>query len=217
MPDAILVEDDPRLGPLVVRVLSDEHELRWARSIADADALLKERKPAVMIVDRRLPDGDGLDLVASLRRDGFTGPVLILTAMGAVGDRIEGLDRGANDYLVKPFDVGELLARLRALTRDYSSEGEPMSVAGWDLFPATGALYSPYAGRIDLTRRECALLAAFFTEPERLFTRAELLRAAFDVADVPGTIDTYVHYLRQKAGSDIIDTVHGRGYRLGLR
>jgi len=123
MAEAILVEDDPRLGALLVLALSEEHKVHWAHTATQASEMVADRRPELMVVDPALPDGDGLDLVARLRREGLTVPILILMAMGTSIDRIEGLGRGANDYVVEPFDVDELLARLRALTRDYSPEG----------------------------------------------------------------------------------------------
>ena len=168
-----------------------------------------------IVVDRRLPGLDGASVVRSLRSGRVVSPILMLTALGAVHDRVEGLDAGANDYLVKPFEFDELLARLRALTRTFTGEGREIPIGEWRLYPDSRCVYSPYDGRIQLTERESALLRLFADHPLRTFTRAQILEAVFQADEQPGTVDTYVHYLRRKTDQDIITTVRGEGYRLG--
>ena len=170
----------------------------------------------VMVVDRRLPTLDGLTIVETLRRAGASVPILILTALGTVQDKVRGLDAGADDYLVKPFEFDELFARLRAIRRVGNGEGPFVRIGEWEFYPESRAVYSPYDGRTILTDRESALLKLFAVNPQRTFTRDDILSAVFSKDDTPGTVDTYVHYLRKKTDPGIVQTVRGRGYRLGL-
>jgi DNA-binding response OmpR family regulator len=170
----------------------------------------------VMVVDRGLPAIEGVDLVARLRARGIGAPILLLTARNTVADRVEGLDAGAQDYLGKPFDVDELLARLRALLRPVSGLAEELPLGRGRLVVGenrvTGAAD---AMDVTLSPRETALLATMARRPTRIFTREELLESIFEGAETPGAVDTYVHYLRRKLGSGVVDTIHGVGYRLG--
>lgn len=204
-----------QLGPLIERVLDESYDVTRA---VDGEAGLRaglDDDFDVMVIDRRLPLGNGLDLVQALRRHRVVTPILMLTALGSVADRVDGLDAGADDYLVKPFDFDELLARLRALRRTYSGQGPLIDIGHWQFYPESRTVYSPYDGRIQLTVRESALLRMLANEPLRTFTRAHILRAVFENDELPGTVDTYVHYIRRKTDKDIIETVRGEGYRLG--
>lgn len=214
-PKLLLVEDDPALGPIVRDVLGLDWDVCWTTTIAQASAVLTNQVFAVLVVDRGLPDGDGLDLVARERRTGLSTPALMLTALGQVADRVAGLDAGANDYLTKPFDFEELQARLRALTRDYTGRGRAIEIGGWTFFADNHTIESPYAGRILLTEKESELLAVLASAPDTAFSRQQLLASVFEHGEQPGTIDTYVHYLRRKTDKDLIETVRGKGYRLG--
>jgi two-component system response regulator QseB len=211
----LLVEDDPRLGPLIVEGLRDVYDVTL---VADGTAGLRigqDRLFDVMVIDRRLPGLDGIELVRRLRIGAVKVPILILTALGAVKDRVDGLDAGANDYLVKPFEFEELRARLRALTRTFTSLGDPIFIGEWEFYPVSGAIHSPYDGRISLTERETGLLTLLADNPERVFSRQQILTAVFSSEETLGTVDTYVHYLRRKVDRDIIHTVRKHGYRLG--
>ena len=161
-----------------------------------------------------LPAIDGVELVRRLRQRGVAAPVLILTARAAVADRVEGLDAGAQDYLVKPFEVDELLARLRALLRRTVDEATELDLGGRRL-DVTGRRVVGGGQVVDLSGREAALLEVLARRPQQVFTRPQLLAAVFDPADDPGSVDTYVYYLRRKLGRDCVTTVHGVGYRLG--
>ena len=211
----LLVEDDPQLGPLVEGVLSETYDVRLVTDGERAvEAVVTEAFDA-LVVDRRLPGMDGTVVVRTLRDRGVVTPILMLTALGALRDRVEGLDSGADDYLVKPFEFDELLARLRALTRTYSGEGVELAVGDWRFYPESRCIYSPYDGRILLTAREAALLRVLAESPLRTFTREHILRAVFESDEQPGTVDTYVHYVRRKTAPELITTVRGEGYRLG--
>lgn len=211
----LLVEDDPALGPLVEEVLSEVYDV--VRHVDGRGGLIAalDGDFDVLVVDRRLPSLDGIGIVEALRRGRVTAPILLLTALGTVADRVDGLDAGADDYLVKPFEFDELLARLRALTRVFDASGATLLIGDWRFSPADRLLSSPYGGRLVLTDRESDLLAVLAREPDRTFSREHLLRVAFPAGEKPGTVDTYVHYLRRKAEPEIVLTVRGRGYRLG--
>jgi two-component system, OmpR family, response regulator QseB len=213
----LLVEDDPQLAAMLKQLLTEEgYVVSIGRDGQDGlhQALMQEFD--VMVVDRGLPAIEGVDLVARLRARGVGAPILLLTARNTVADRVEGLDAGAQDYLGKPFDVDELLARLRALLRPVSALAEELPLGRGRLVVGenrvTGAAD---AMDVTLSPRETALLATMARRPTRIFTREELLESIFEGAETPGAVDTYVHYLRRKLGSGVVDTIHGVGYRLG--
>ena len=212
----LLVEDDPQLGPLMAHVL---REVYTVTLVADGTAGLAAALTTefdVMIIDRRLPLLDGLGLVSALRAKRVTTPILMVTALGALRDRVDGLDTGANDYLVKPFEFDELFARLRAIRRVFTGEGTMIVIGAWEYHPESRTIHSPYDGRIVLTERENDLLKLLAANPERTFSRNQILKAVFSDEDLPGTVDTYVHYLRRKTDVGAVVTVRGQGYRLGV-
>jgi two-component system response regulator QseB len=211
----LLVEDDPQLGPLIIELLADDFDVSLVPDGRQGLHLGLTRDWDVMVIDRGLPLLEGTALIAALRRRGVATPILILTALGSVPDRVEGLDAGANDYLVKPFDAEELAARLRALTRSYRLPARVVPIGDWSLDLPGRFLSSPYGDRVVLSPREAELLSVLAGEPRRVFSRAQILAAAFGREDRPGSVDTYVHYLRRKLGKGIIRTVHGTGYQLG--
>ncbi len=211
----LLVEDDPRLGPLIEGVLAETYQVV---RVTDGLTGLEHGSNGMfdaIVVDRRLPGMEGADVVRSLRERRVVTPILMLTALGALNDRVEGLDAGANDYLVKPFEFDELLARLRALTRTFTGEGRELPIGEWRLYPESRCIYSPYDGRIQLTERESAILRLLAENPLRTFSRQQILEAVFHGDEQPGTVDTYVHYLRRKTDPELVTTVRGEGYRLG--
>lgn len=211
----LIVEDDAKLGPIMRDVLARDWNVTLVCDLASAQETLVNRIFDVAIVDRRLPDGDGIDLIRWLRQRGDATPVLMLTALGEVIDKVNGLDAGANDYLAKPFDFLEVGARLRALTRDYARPSKGRAIGSWTYFAHNDTIESPYTGRILLTEKESALLAVLAAQPDTAFTRQQLLNAVFDRGEQLGTVDTYVHYIRRKTDRDLIETVRGVGYRLG--
>ncbi|HWU58170.1 MAG TPA: response regulator transcription factor [Microbacteriaceae bacterium] len=214
-PDLLLIEDDQQLGPIVSGVLQQYYEVTL---VADGQLGLEAALHGdfdVMVIDRRLPSLDGLSIVQHLRAGRVTCPILMLTALGTTGNTVEGLDAGANDYLVKPFDFDVLLARLRALTRVFHAQGPALPVGNWMFYPDDNCIFSPHIGRILLTPRESDLLRLFAEHPEKTFSRRRILRAVFREDEQPGTVDTYVHYLRRKTDKDVVLTVRGQGYRLG--
>jgi two-component system response regulator QseB len=215
-PSLLLVEDDRELAELLVRVLSGEgYRVTVA---ADGQRALHLGLTAdwdLLVVDRGLPAIEGLDLIARLRSRGVSAPTLVLSARGTTEDRVEGLDAGAEDYLAKPFDVSELLARLRALTRRHTDRSGALAVAGGRLHLDTRLVERPGHDDVQLSEREAALLAVLASRPRRVFSRGELLAQVFSDAESETVVDTYVHYCRRKLGRDVVATVRGLGYRLG--
>lgn len=215
LPRLLYVEDEPETAAIVTEVLSEHYAVDHAPDGERALDLALHRRYDAMVIDRRLPGMSGTDLTGAIRTARITTPILLLTALGTVADRVDGLDLGANDYLVKPFDFAELLARLRALRRGFDAVGHRREIGDWLFTPTTGALYSPTGARIALTRAESQLLELLTSSPEHVFTREEILDAVFPTGESAGTVEAYVHYVRRKSTPELIETVRGRGYRVG--
>lgn len=211
----LIIEDDPRLGAVMRDVLAADWTVDLVESAEAGLELIRIQAFDVMVIDRGLPGMSGDSCVRELRRQRLSTPILILTALGQLHDRVEGLDAGANDYLVKPFEFDELNARLRALTRRYDGIGTSYQIGGWTFYADDRIIESPYSGRIVLTETEAELLTVLAAEPERTFSREQLLARAFAQGESATTVETYVHYLRRKTERDVIQTIRGRGYRLG--
>jgi two-component system response regulator QseB len=212
----LLVEDDADLSELLTETLADEGYL--VDQAPDGQRGLHlglTREYEVMVIDRLLPGLDGLDLVARLRSRAVAARTLMLTALGTVEDRIAGLDAGADDYLVKPFDLDELSARLRALCRRTAEAAEALRIGSGLLDLAVRDAVLPDGGRVPLSAREFELLRVLAARPNAVHSRSELRRRVFDEAAAASLVDTYVYYLRRKLGRTIVRTVHGLGYRLG--
>ncbi|MGH3623954.1 MAG: response regulator transcription factor [Sciscionella sp.] len=218
----LVVEDDPELVAMLRTLLTEEgYAVETALDGHRALHVGLTQDYDVIVLDRGLPAIEGLDLLARLRERGVTTPVLVLSAQGNPADRVAGLDAGAEDYLPKPFDVDELLARLRALRRRHLDTARSLPVGDRRLeldtrlvVPAAGDAGAA-AGPLRLSQRECALLATLAARPSRVFTRRDLLAIAFPDAESEAVVDTYVHYLRRKLGPCVVATVHGRGYQMG--
>ena len=215
----LVVEDDGELGELLLRAFAGAG---YAADLArDGQAGLHRaltRHYDLLIIDRGLPAIEGLDLLARLRRSGVPAPALILTALGTVADRVAGLDGGAEDYLVKPFELDELLARVRVLLRRPAAPAGhvlPVGEAEFDLITrtVTGEDGLP----VTLSGRESDLLRLLAENPARVFSRREIVATVFPESTTETLADTYVHYLRRKLGPGVIATVRGTGYQLGRR
>ena len=141
--------------------------------------------------------------------------MIILSALGLPRDRVEGLDAGAEDYLAKPFDVAELLARVRALRRRHSDRSEMLPVPGGWLVVPNREVERPGRDAVALSDRECSLLEILARRPQLVYSRSELMLRVFAGADDEGVVDTYVHYLRRKLDKQVVRTVRGLGYQLG--
>jgi two-component system, OmpR family, response regulator QseB len=213
----LVVEDDPEVGPLLVRLFHGSGYS--AELVRDGQAGLHHaltRTYDVMIIDRGLPAIEGLDLLSRLRRSGVTTPALILTALGTVADRVAGLDGGAEDYLVKPFDVDELLARVRVLLRPRPRTIDPELMIGDAHFDLIRRRIDLPDGRpVTLSGRESDLLRLLAESPDTVFSRDEIADRVFPDAATAALADTYVHYLRRKLGPTVVTTVRGAGYQLG--
>jgi DNA-binding response OmpR family regulator len=211
----LLVEDDRTLGPMLSEILAEVYDVELVGDGQQALHAALTRSFDVMVVDRGLPGIEGIDLIARLRRSGVTTPVLVLTARGTVADRIDGLDAGAEDYLVKPFDIDELLARLRALLRRNVDSAVTLDLGRRRLELRSRTVVGDERTAVELSATECRLLEVLARRPRQVFTRPELLELVFDSGDGPGSVDTYVYYLRRKLGKEAVHTVHGLGYRWG--
>ncbi len=219
----LLVEDDARLSRSLARLLEqDRHNVEVAPDgQTGVDIALGENGIDVVILDLGLPDISGLEVARRIRREKRELAILMLTARDTVGDRVSGLDSGADDYVVKPFSYDELAARLRALAR--RAEGvarrpEPNLVAGPITLDEATRTVTVHEKPVDLSPREFSLLESLLRHPGQALSRDQLLDQAwpFGVAVTPNAVDAYVHYLRTKLGSegDRIETVRGVGYRL---
>jgi two-component system OmpR family response regulator len=191
-----------------------------AREGEDALVRASATEYDAIVLDVMLPGIDGFETCRRLREDGVWAPILMLTARDAVEDRIEGLDRGADDYLLKPFSFAELLARLRALARRGTVERPTvLEVGDLRLDPASRRVWRGDA-EVSLSAKEFALLEAFMRRPGRVLTRFQLLEHAWDYEyeNRSNVVDVYVRYLREKVdrpfGAESIETVRGAGYRL---
>ncbi len=219
----LLIEDDPRLGRALGRLLEgDRHVVELADDgETGLDLATSLDGVDVVILDVGLPDMSGFDVARRIRRAKRDVPILMLTARDTVGDRVTGLDAGADDYLVKPFAYDELSARLRALTRRADPGGrrpEPKLQAGPIVLDETLRAVSVEGRNVDLSPREFSLLESFLRHPGQALSRDQLLDQAwpYGVAVTPNAVDAYVHYLRTKLGDagQRIETVRGVGYRL---
>lgn len=217
-PRILVVEDDSRLLSMLEALLAGEgYEVVVA---ADGQRALHEgltRTFDVLLLDRGLPVIDGLDVLTRLRGRGVLTPALVLSALANPADRVEGLNRGAEDYLAKPFDIEELLARLRALRRRLASTVPVLAIPGGTLDVGSRSVTKPDGQVVPLSEREGDLLEKLARRPEQVFSRRDLLGSVFADADDEGVVDTYVHYLRKKLGRESVLTVRGVGYRLGRR
>lgn len=212
----LLVEDDHELGVLIDRALTGaDIETTIAPDGQRGLHLALTEHFDAMIVDRGLPAIEGLDLIGRLRSRGVTTPLLVLSARAAVQDRVDGLNAGAEDYLPKPFDVAELIARVRALLRRHAEQADSLPVPGGRLHLELRQVEQADGALIQLSERETSLLRVLASRPGQVFSRGDLRNRVFDDAESDGLVDTYVHYLRRKLGRGVVRTVRGVGYRLG--
>jgi len=211
----LLVEDDPMIGEALLDLLRAEHyAVDWVRDGAMADTALRTQHYDVVLLDLGLPKRDGIEVLQALRTRRDRTPVLVATARDAVADRVAGLDAGADDYVVKPYDTSELLARIRALVRRGAGVAEPVfSHQGVTLNPATRE--ATLDGQpVPLSAKEWAVLEPLIARPGVVLSRAQLEEKLYGWKDdiSSNAIEVYIHGLRKKLGSGFIQTVRGLGY-----
>lgn len=214
----LLIEDDTVLGAAVRdQISADGHSVDWVTRLDAAGDHLKSVGYDLLLLDLMLPDGRGQPFLRKLRAAGDVTPVIILSALDQISDRIDGLNAGADDYMIKPFDLSELTARLNAVARRYSGNPNPIiSFRGLDIDLAARSVHR--AGKaVPLTAREWVLFEAFLQRPGQLLSKTQLEDRlyAFDAEIDSNTIEVHVSRLRKKLGHDAIETQRGLGYRLG--
>ena len=213
----LLAEDDPMIGASVRRGLAqDGFAVDWVEDGRAAQLALAEHVHDALLLDLGLPRLGGIELLSAMRRSGDSRPVLIMTARDAIADRVAGLDAGADDYLVKPFDLNELAARLRALLRRETGRAAPILVYGdIELNPAMRELRLGGVP-VDLSPREFALLAALLARPGAILSRTQLEEKLYgwDDAVESNAVEVHIHSLRKKLGADVIRNVRGVGWML---
>ena len=213
----LLAEDDTLLGDgLRAGLRQSGFQVDWVRDGAAAERELRAQPYAAAVLDLGLPLMDGLDVLASIRRAGVTLPVLVLTARDTVPDRIRGLDRGADDYVVKPVDLDELAARLRALVRRAHGLPQDMLQAQGVTLDVAGRSVSRDGAAVALSTREFDLLHALMLSAGRVLSREQLEQQLYSWGQEveSNAVEVHVHHLRKKLGAELIQTVRGVGYLL---
>jgi len=214
----LLIEDDTILGAAIRdHIAADNHSVDWVMRLDAAGDHLDSAVYDLVLLDLMLPDGRGIAFLRALRRRGSATPVVILTALDQISDRIAGLNAGADDYMTKPFDLSELSARLGAVARRYSGNPNPLVAIG-NLEIDLAARTVLCDGRpVDLTGREWALFEAFVQHPGQVLSKGQLEERlyAFGAQVESNTIEVHVSRLRKKLGHAVVETVRGIGYRLG--
>jgi two-component system, OmpR family, response regulator len=214
----LLIEDDKVIGSAIREQLEcDGHSVDWAMRLDAAGDACAGANFDLMLLDLMLPDGRGIPFLKTLRKSGSKMPVMILTALDQISDRIEGLNAGADDYLVKPFDLIELSARIGAVARRYSGNPNPVFEMQ-DLVVDIAARNVTRAGKpVALTAREWVILEAFIQKPTQLISKSQLEDRlySFDSEVESNAIEVHISRLRKKLGAAAIRTERGLGYRLG--
>jgi len=213
----LLVEDDPQLGDgLTVGLRQLDYAVDWVKDGVSADAALATDSYGVMILDLGLPRMSGMDLLAKIRDRGLDLPVLILTARDGLADKIAGFDSGADDFLVKPVALEELVARIRAIAR--RAAGRALSIIRHGRLTLDPAGHTVHLDDhpVDLSAREFAVLQTLLENAGRVLTRSQIESAIYDWRDEPesNVLEVHIHYLRKKLGNDLIKTLRGVGYTI---
>lgn len=214
----LLVEDDALVGAGIRTGLEvSGFTVDWVASAADARLALTGVDSDLVVLDLGLPDADGLDLLREWRAQGVNLPVLVLTARDAVADRVAGLQSGADDYLLKPFDLDELAARVRALLRRAGGRARPLIEHGAIRVDPASRTVRRNGREVALTRREFTLLLKLLSAPQRIVDVEQLKDSLYglETSVESNAVNVHIHHLRRKLGSRLIRTVRGLGYRLG--
>lgn len=214
----LLIEDDTVLGAAVRdQIAGDGQSVDWVTRLDAAGDAVRGASYDLILLDLMLPDGRGIGFLKALRTRGDVTPVIVLTALDQVSDRIEGLNAGADDYLVKPFDLAELSARIGSVARRYSGNPNPLITHGpLDIDLASRSIRRE-GKPVQLTAREWALFETLLSRPGQILSKAQLEEKlyAFDAEVESNTIEVHVSRLRKKLGFGVIETERGMGYRLG--
>ncbi|MBI4995752.1 MAG: response regulator transcription factor [Rhodocyclales bacterium] len=213
----LLVEDDPQLGDgLTVGLRQSGFAVDWVKDGAAADQALSTENFDVVVLDLSLPKLAGMEVLKRLRARGQTLPALILTARDATADKIAGLDSGADDYLVKPIDLDELAARIRAIVRRAAGRAEPVLRSGSVTLEPASRRVTMADAPIELSAREFAVLHALMENAGRVMSRAQLESSIYGWRDEPDSnaLEVHIHHLRKKLGTDFIKTLRGVGYMI---
>jgi DNA-binding response OmpR family regulator len=215
----LIVEDEAGMASFLDKGLSSRgYATKLASDGESALAIASDTDFDLLILDLGLPDMDGLSVLRELRRRGERMPILILTARDDLGDKVEGLDAGANDYVTKPFGLEELLARVRVQLRDAGSAEPTVLEAGGITLDIRTRKAMIHGDLVDLTAREFTMLETFMRHAGQVLSREQLLAHVWGYDYDPGSnvVEVYVRYLRRKLGEDVIETVRGMGYRLAV-
>jgi len=213
----LLVEDDAMIGAAVEEGLRREgHTIDWVRDGREAEVVVPGGSYELVLLDLGLPRRDGVDILKGMRRGGSQLPVLIITARDALADRVAGLDLGADDYLVKPFDLDELLARARAVMRRKSGRSTPDMACGALTVDPVRREVTFRGVPVELSAREFAVLEALMKEPGAVVSREKLEDAVYGWGEEVGSnsIEVHLHHLRRKLEPELIRNVRGVGYRI---
>ncbi len=213
----LVVEDDPMIGRAVVSGLQEGgYAADWVRDGAEAELALANGVYDLALLDLGLPRRDGMEILNSLRRSGRQLPLVIITARDGLEDRVRGLDSGADDYLVKPFDLDELLARVRAVLRRRAGRGTPEIAYGALKLDPAARRVSFRGAAVELSPREFSVLEALLKDPGAVVSRARLEEAVYGWGEEVGSnsIEVHLHHLRRKLAPEIIRNVRGVGYRI---
>ncbi len=214
----LVIEDNQRIAHFVEKgFASSGYAVQICRDGTSGLRALRAAPPDLVVLDLGLPDMDGMEVLATLRSDGHTMPVVVLTARGEIPDRVAGFESGANDYMTKPFAFAELLVRVKARLKE-EPRGESQELVHGDLHlnVRTRRARTPDLGERELSNREYALLERLMLRPAETHSRDDLLRAVWGIDFDPqsNVVDVYIRYLRRKIGAHRIETVRGGGYRM---
>ena len=213
----LLIEDDKSLGRAVRdHLVNQNNAVDWAETLEDAYAAVSTTRYDFILLDLRLPDGSGLDFLKNIRTENLTSPVVILTAHDQISERIEGLNSGADDYIVKPFDLYELTARIGAVARRTNGLSKSEIKIGSMTLDMENKRIFIDNKEVELSAREWAIIEHMASHPNMLVTKAQIEDTiyAFGSEVESNTVEVYISRLRKKIGKDRIKTHHGRGYSL---
>jgi DNA-binding response OmpR family regulator len=212
----LLVEDDLNLGNALSRLLNQHYRVHWVRNLEAAKSHFATADYDAILLDLGLPDGDGVEWLKTLRAGDSNTPVLIVTARDGLDDRVKGLDTGADDYLVKPFEPEELLARIRVLLRRKSGRAQPRLAAGNLSYSAASRQFYLDDDPVSLSPKEHQILAVLMQAGEKPVSRERLMQQLYGLGDGvdSNTLEVHIYGLRKALGKHRIETVRGFGYRL---